>query len=324
MGPDNFFSSDASHQRLNSDLPFTFPTHLMDYVLPNELVDGMIAAGGKKSTVSVKNLLLRGFYSGSILGLAVILALTVGLKSGQPWLGSFLFPFGFASIVLFGMELVTGNFALLPMATWAGKCSWGATIRNWSWVWLGNWIGTAVVALLMAISLTSGWTVDPASAADGGGMWQQVAAKIIALNKANVVKKYEDLQLLGFFLAFVRGVIANWLVCLGVTMALVSKSVPGKILACWLPITAFQTMGMEHIVVNQFLHTAGPILGSGVPFSKVIFWNFFPVTLGNIVGGMVFIGMLFYSTHRSPVDNVLPKEHDEKLERELAAELGAR
>ena len=108
------------------------------------------------------------------------------------------------------------------------------------------------------------------------------------------------------------------------TLALVSKSVPGKLLACWLPITAFQTMGMEHIVVNQFLHTAGPILGSGVPFTKVIFWNFLPVTLGNIVGGMVFIGMLFYSTHRTKLDNVLPREKDEKLERELAAELGAR
>ena len=296
----------------------------MDYVLPNELVDGMIAAGGKKATVSVKNLLIRGFYSGAILGLAVILALTIGLKSGQPWLGSLLFPFGFASIVLFGMELVTGNFALLPMSTWAGKSTWRATFRNWGWVWLGNWIGTAVVALIMAISLTSGGTVDPASAADGGGMWQQVAAKIIALNKTNVVTKYENLQSLGFFLAFLRGVVANWLVCLGVTMALVSKSVPGKLLACWLPITAFQTMGMEHIVVNQFLHTAGPILGSGVPFYKVIFWNFLPVTLGNVVGGMVFIGMLFYSTHRTKISDVLPTEHDEKLERELAAELGAR
>lgn len=296
----------------------------MDYVLPNELVDGMIAAGGKKATVSVKNLLIRGFYSGAILGLAVILALTIGLKSGQPWLGSLIFPFGFASIVLFGMELVTGNFALLPMSTWAGKSTWRATFRNWGWVWLGNWIGTAVVALIMAISLTSGGTVDPASAADGGGMWQQVAAKIIALNKTNVVTKYENLQSMGFFLAFLRGVVANWLVCLGVTMALVSKSVPGKLLACWLPITAFQTMGMEHIVVNQFLHTAGPILGSGVPFYKVIFWNFLPVTLGNIVGGMVFIGMLFYSTHRTKISDVLPTEHDEKLERELAAELGAR
>ena len=69
----------------------------MDYVLPNELVDGMIAAGGKKSTVSVKNLLLRGFYSGAILGLAVILALTVAKQSGLPFLGSVLFPFGFAS-----------------------------------------------------------------------------------------------------------------------------------------------------------------------------------------------------------------------------------
>ena len=296
----------------------------MDYVLPNELVDGMIAAGGKKSTVSVKNLLIRGFYSGAILGLAVILALTVGITVKAPFVGSLLFPFGFASLVLFGMELVTGNFALLPMATWAGKSSWGATFRNWAWVWLGNWIGTAVVAVLMAISLTSGGTVDPASAADGGGMWQQVAAKIIALNKANVVAKYQNLETLGFFLAIVRGVIANWLVCLGVTMALVSKSVPGKILACWLPITAFQSMGMEHIVVNQFLHTAGPILGSGVPFTKVIFWNFLPVTLGNIIGGVGFIGMLFYSTHRTPMDNVLPEVHDDKLERELAAELGAR
>ncbi len=275
----------------------------MDYVLPNELVDGMIAAGGKKSTVSVKNLLIRGFYSGAILGLAVILALTVGITVKAPFVGSLLFPFGFASIVLFGMELVTGNFALLPMATWAGKSTWGATFRNWVWVWIGNWIGTAVVAVIMAISLTSG-TMDGAA--------------------INVEKKYEALGSMGFFLAFLRGLVANWLVCLGVTMALVSKSVPGKILACWLPITAFQSMGMEHIVVNQFLHTAGPILGSGVPFTKVIFWNFLPVTLGNIVGGMVFIGMLFYSTHRTPMDNVLPTEHDEKLERELAAELGAR
>ena len=293
----------------------------MDYVLPNELVDGMIAAGGKKATVSVKNLLLRGFYSGAILGLAVILALTVGIQSKMPFLGSVLFPFGFVSIVLFGMELVTGNFALLPMATWAGKSTWSATFRNWSWVWIGNFIGTLVVAIIMAISLTSGGTIDPAA---DGGMWQKVAQKIISLNILNVEKKYEALGSLGFFLAFLRGLVANWLVCLGVTLALVSKSVPGKLLACWLPITAFQTMGMEHIVVNQFLHTAGPILGSGVPFTKVICWHFLPVTLGDIVGGMVFIGMLFYSTHRTKLDNVLPREKDEKLERELAAELGAR
>ena len=313
----------------------------MDYVLPNELVDGMIAAGGKKATVSVKNLLIRGFYSGAILGLAVILALTVGLTTKMPFIGSLLFPFGFASIVLFGMELVTGNFALLPMATWAGRSTWRATFRNWAWVWFGNWIGTAVVAVIMAISLTNAFAVEPMSAAAAAAatkvaaatgdatvinasMWQQVAQKIVDLNVLNVVKKYESLGSTGFFLAFLRGVVANWLVCLGVTMALVSKSVPGKLLACWLPITAFQSMGMEHIVVNQFLHTMGPILGSGVNYGQVIFWNWIPVTLGNIVGGMVFIGMLFYSTHRTTVDNVLPTEHDDKLERELAAELGAR
>ena len=294
----------------------------MDYVLPNELVDGMIIAGGKKSTVSIKNLLLRGFYSGSILGLAVVLALTVAAQTKLPFLGSVLFPFGFASIVLFGMELVTGNFALLPMAVLAGKSTWGATFRNWTWVWIGNFLGTLAVAVIMMLSLKSAGAA-PADAAWAGD-WNAVAATIIKLNKANVIGKYEALGGTGFFLAFLRGVVANWLVCLGVTMALVSKSVPGKILACWLPITAFQTLGMEHIVVNQFLHTAGPLLGSGVPFSKVIIWNFIPVTAGNIVGGMVFIGMLFYSTHRTKISNVLPTEHDEKLERELAAELGAR
>ncbi len=296
----------------------------MDYVLPNELVDGMIVAGGKKSSVSIKNLLLRGFYSGAILGLATCLAITVGIQSGMPFLGSVLFPFGFASIVLFGMELVTGNFALLPMATWAGRSTWKATFRNWIWVWIGNFIGCALVAILLAISLTSAGTIEPLAAADGGKGWVAVAAKIIALNKTNVISKYEALGSTGFFLAFLRGMIANWLVCLGVTMALVSKSVPGKILACWLPITAFQTMGMEHIVVNMFLHTAGPLLGSGVSFGQVVVWNYLPVTLGNIVGGMVFIGMLFYSTHRTKMADVLPTVHDEKLERELAAELGAR
>ena len=294
----------------------------MDYVLPNELVDGMIAAGGKKSTVSIKNLLLRGFYSGSILGLAVVLALTVAAQTKLPFLGSVLFPFGFASIVLFGMELVTGNFALLPMAVWAGRSTWSATIRNWIWVWIGNFLGTLVVAVIMMLSLQSAGAAPPD--APWAGDWNTVAATIIKLNKANVIGKYEALGGTGFFLAFLRGVVANWLVCLGVTMALVSKSVPGKVLACWLPITAFQALGMEHIVVNQFLHTAGPLLGSGVPFSKVIIWNFIPVTLGNILGGMVFIGMLFYSTHRTNISNVLPSEHDEKLERELGAELGAR
>ena len=152
----------------------------MDYVLPNELVDGMIAAGGKKSSVSVKNLLIRGFYSGAILGLATCLAITIGIQSGMPWLGSFIFPFGFASIVLFGMELVTGNFALLPMAVWAGKSSWSATVRNWLWVWIGNFLGTAFVAVLLSISLSSAGNVDPLTAAEGGKGWAVVAAKIIA------------------------------------------------------------------------------------------------------------------------------------------------
>jgi len=154
------------------------------------------------------------------LGLALCLALTIMVQTGIPWIGSLIFPFGFASIVLFGMELVTGNFALLPMAVWAGKTSWSKTFRNWIWVWIGNFLGTGLVGILFAISLTSGGTADLAS---GTGDWVAVANKIIGLNKANVIVKYQSLGALGFFLAFLRGLIANWLVCLGVTLALVSK-----------------------------------------------------------------------------------------------------
>ena len=135
----------------------------MDYVLPNELVDGMIAAGGKKATVSVKNLLLRGFYSGAILGLAVILALTVGIQSKMPFLGSVLFPFGFVSIVLFGMELVTGNFALLPMATWPARAPGvppsatgvgsGSATSSAPWWWRSSWPSASPVAARLTLPL---------------------------------------------------------------------------------------------------------------------------------------------------------------------------
>ena len=94
------FTLHESRQRLITFLIHQTPimsatASQMDYVLPNELVDGMILAGGKKATVSIKNLLIRGFYSGAILGLAVILALTVGILTKLPFVGSLSVPLWF-------------------------------------------------------------------------------------------------------------------------------------------------------------------------------------------------------------------------------------
>ena len=153
----------------------------------------------------------------------MILALTVGITVKAPFVGSLLFPFGFASIVLFGMELVTGN---LHCCRWppGPKSSWGATFRNWIWVWIGNWIGTAVVAVIMAVSLTSG-TMD--GAADNvEHPSDSVAQTIIRLNKATSSSSTKIWVALASSWPFcvVCGQLAR---LLGVTMALVSKSVPG-------------------------------------------------------------------------------------------------
>lgn len=128
----------------------------MDYVLFNEFVDGMIVVGGKKLMVSVKNLLICGFYFGVIFGFVVILVFIVGIIVKVFFVGLLLFFFGFVSIVLFGMELVIGNFVLLLMVIWVGKSIWGVMFCNWVWVWIGNWIGIVVVVVIMVISFISG------------------------------------------------------------------------------------------------------------------------------------------------------------------------
>lgn len=258
----------------------------MDYTAPPDLVSTMINAGETKSRLSIKDFIIRGFYSGALLGIATTLAVTTIVQTKIPLLGAIIFPWGFVAIILFGMELVTGNFALLPAAMLARRVRWSSTLRNWLWVYLANFIGCLVVAWLISYSLTNAGTAEP----------NAVAQKImeIALSKSVAVKA---MGVSGFLLFIVRGVLCNWLVCLAVMFGIVSKSVPGKIIGCWFPIMAFVALGFEHIVVNMFLLSAGMMLGAPISVTDVLFWNFLPVTIGNLIGGAFFVGFLFYSTY---------------------------
>ena len=258
----------------------------MDYTAPPDLVSTMINGGETKSRLSVKDLIVRGFYSGALLGIATTLAVTTIVQTKIPLLGALIFPWGFVAIVLFGMELVTGNFALLPAAMLASRVRWSSTLRNWLWVYLANFMGCLLVAWLISYSLTNAGTAEP----------NEVAQKImeIALSKSVAVKA---MGMSGFLLFIVRGVLCNWLVCLAVMFGIVSQSVLGKIVGCWLPIMAFVALGFEHIVVNMFLLSAGMMLGAPISVTDALFWNFLPVTIGNLIGGAFFVGFLFYSTY---------------------------
>ena len=223
----------------------------------------------------------------AILGVATSLAFNAALSTGQPLVGAIIFPVGLVMIVLLGLELVTGSFGLLPLAWVDRNASVGQITINWSWVFLGNLIGSIGYGALLAIALTNMGTSEPSG----------VAARIIAAAEAKTIG-YAALGTAGMVTAFVKAILCNWLVCLGVVLAMTTNSTIGKIAAAWMPITVFFAQGFEHAVVNMFIIPTGMLLGAKVTFADWWLWNQIPVTLGNLVGGAVFTGLAIYVTYR--------------------------
>jgi len=259
----------------------------MDYVRPADVVSSMIDAGVKKLALPPRDLLIRGAISGALLGAATTLALTGAMTTGQPLVGALIFPVALVIIVLLGLELVTGSFALVPLARLEGKASWGAVITNWSWVYLANLLGCIAFGLLIAISLTN----------MGKSEVTGVAARIVAVAEAKTIAN-EALGTAGMVSLFVKGILCNWLVSLGVVLAMTSNSTIGKIAATWWAIFLFFALGFEHAVVNMFLIPTGMLLGAKVGVYDWWVWNQIPVTLGNIVGGFLCTGLALYATYK--------------------------
>ena len=259
----------------------------MDYAKPADVVASMIDAGLKKLALSPRDLLIRGALSGALLGAATSLAFSGALTTGQPLVGALIFPVSLVMIVLLGLELVTGSFGLLPLARLEGKATWNTVMANWSWVFLGNLLGSIAYGILLAIALTNMGKIEPAG----------VAARIVSIAEAKTIAN-EALGVAGMVSVFVKAILCNWLVCLGVVMAMTSTSTVGKIAATWLPIFTFFALGFEHAVVNMFIIPTGMLLGAKVSVYEWWVWNQIPVTLGNLVGGFVFTGLALYSTFK--------------------------
>jgi formate/nitrite transporter len=258
----------------------------MDYQKPTEVVAAIIEAGASKATLPVRDLLIRGALSGAILGIATSLAITTTLQTSMPIMGALVFPVGFVMIVLLGLELVTGSFALLPLAQMSGCTGWGGTFRNWGWVFCGNLLGSLGYAVLLWATLTMSGDMP------AGG----IAAKIIDITEVKTLG-YAAHGMAGLTTAFIKGVLCNWMVCMGVVMGMVARSTASKIIAAWLPIFIFFAHGFEHAVVNMFVIPAGIMLGAKTTVLDWWLWNEIPVTLGNLVGGFLFTGLALYLTY---------------------------
>jgi len=269
----------------------------MDYAKPTDVIASMIDAGLKKLELGPRDLLIRGALSGALLGAATTLAVTGAVTTGQPLVGALIFPVGLVMIVLLGLELVTGSFALVPLARLEGKATWNAVIANWSWVFIANLLGSVAFGVLIAISLTNMGKAEVAG----------VAAKIVSVAEAKTIGN-AAIGTAGMVSVFVKGILCNWLVCLGVVMAMTSTSTIGKIAATWLPIFLFFALGFEHAVVNMFVIPTGMLMGAKVSVYDWWVWNQIPVTLGNLVGGFVFTGLALYVTYKpaKPAEQIAP------------------
>jgi len=260
----------------------------MAYVMPTEFVTKMIDAGEAKVFMSTRDTLIRAFMAGAILTLGAAFAVTITVNTGQPLAGAILFPVGFCLLYLMGFDLLTGVMTLVPLALIDKRpgVTVAGMLRNWGLVFTGNFGGAFTVAVLMAITFTYGFSQEP----------NAVGQAIGHIGEGRTVG-YAEHGAAGMLTLFVRGVLCNWMVSSGVVAAMMSTSVPGKVIGMWMPIMLFFYMGFEHSIVNMYLFPSGLMLGGQFSIMDYIIWNEIPTILGNLVGGLAFVGLALYATH---------------------------
>jgi formate/nitrite transporter len=260
----------------------------MAYLAPAEFVTKMVDAGESKIFMSTRDTVIRAYMAGAILALAAAFAVTVTVQTGQPLAGAILFPVGFCMLYLMGFDLLTGVFMLTPLALIDKRpgVTVNGILRNWGLVFVGNFAGAFTVAVMMAIIFTFGFSQAP----------DAVGQKIGTIGEGRTVG-YAAHGAAGMLTLFIRGVLCNWMVASGVVGAMISTSVSGKVIAMWMPIMLFFFMGFEHSIVNMFLFPSGLLLGGNFSVMDYLIWNEIPTVIGNLVGGLAFVGLTLYSTH---------------------------
>lgn len=258
------------------------------FLTPAETVQAIVEAGKRVSTQPLSRTvvlsLLAGFYIAFGSQLATVVtqdaAAFVGIGISR-LLGGSVFSLGLMLVVVCGAELFTGN-SLLTKAALQGEITWAKLLENWVVVIAGNLIGSIFFAWLMFRSQL--W--------QGGNLAEHAVA--IAAAKSH----------LSFDVALVRGILCNWLVCLAVFMAVAARDITGKLLACYVPIMAFVASGFEHSVANMYFIPTGLFIAgelqladSGLSWSGFLLTNLLPVTLGNILGGVIFVAFAYWFVH---------------------------
>jgi formate/nitrite transporter len=257
-----------------------------------------IAMGGALATVCTTGIAYAALTPAQVTA-GVVAPIAGGFASAgmvQLILGA-VFPVGLIITVLTGAELFTGDAMLAPMAAFIHKISWMQVLNLWVFVYIGNLIGSVCWAYIMA----NGPYVSFNDA--GVGAITAFGSRAIAI----AVAKTSYVGMMGMYSAFIKGIGCNWLVNLAILLGICSDDMVGKFFGIWFPIMAFVSMGLEHSIANMYFIPAGILTAGITNTATTVNWvnmwtsNLIPVTLGNIVGGMVFVGIIYWVAFKKEI-----------------------
>ena len=253
----------------------------MSFKDPKEITQAGIKTGATKAKLSWDKALVASFLAGAYIAFGGLLAITV--TSGMPeetW-GSLptmfagaVFALGLILVIIAGSELLTGNFALVPLAAFEQRVKIRQLFGNFGLVLIGNLLGSLFVAYFLAV--------------ESGVVTQEL--QLARLEEIATLKGIEETE----WQIFLRAVGCNWLVCLAVWLALAATDVAGKILGIFFPIMAFVAMGFDHVVANMFFLPAAIFAGAGEITWGDALHNWLFAGLGNLVGAAIFVAGAYW------------------------------
>ena len=267
---------------------------------PPAIARGMVGLAEKKATTAAPSLQLLALLAGAYIAMGAVLCTVVTndlatyIGDGLSRLvGGMTFSLGLILVIVGGAELFTGN-NLMVTGFLDKKITLKQVLNNWGWVYLFNFIGALLIVVIFYSS----------------GIWKAnelgVALKAIGTANAKVSLPWTE--------ALFRGIFCNWLVCLAVWLSAAGKDAFGKIVGTMIPITAFVAIGLEHSIANMYFIPMGillknhallqglvaPGVAEGLNWASFIWNNLIPVTIGNMIGGVLFVGVIYWNAYLRP------------------------
>lgn len=268
---------------------------------PQEIAKTVVCAAQKKTALAAPSLVMLAILAGAYIALGAVIFtiitndLAIYIGDGLSRLvGGVSFSLGLILVILGGAELFTGN-NLLAAGYLEKKVSGRQILSNWFWVYFFNFVGALIVVALFYYS----------------GIWKandgSIALRITNIAYAKTTLTWTE--------ALFRGILCNWLVCLAVWIAMAGKDAISKILAIMVPITAFVAAGFEHSIANMYFVPMGilvknsdivagllaPAVLQGITWQAFLINNLIPVTIGNIIGGVIFVAAAYWTCYLRPI-----------------------